>query len=89
MSYNKRTLNLRDTKKILAHTLLIPFKSPTLHCCKHCNATDVSYWEHLEQCKYIYGTLQKNNGEIEVKLGSRSQELHKAIKKCCMYHISR
>ena len=87
MSYNKRTLNLRDTKKILAHTLLISFKSPTLHCCKHCNTTDVSYWEHLEQCKYIYGTLQKNNGEIEVKLGSRSQELHKAIKRCCCFHF--
>ena len=88
MSYNKRTLNLNDTKKILAHTLLISFKSPTLYCCKHCNTTDVSWWEHLEQCKYIYGTLQKNNGEIEVKLGSRSQELHKAIKRCCCFHFN-
>ena len=42
MSYNKRTLNLKDTKKILALTLLIPFKSPTLYCCKHCNTQNVS-----------------------------------------------
>ena len=59
MSYNKRTLNLKDTKKNLAPTSLIPSKSPTLYCCKHCNTTDVSYWEHLEQCKYTYGTFQK------------------------------
>jgi hypothetical protein len=88
MSYNKRTLNLNDTKKILAHTLLISFKSPTLYCCKHCNTTDVSWWEHLEQCKYAYGTLRKSNGEIEVKLGSRSHELHKAIKRCCCFHFN-
>ena len=80
MSYNKRTLNLKDTKKILALTLLIPFKSPTLYCCKHCNTQNVSWWEHLEQCKNTYGTFQKNNGYLEVKMGSRSQELHKAIK---------
>ena len=59
MSYNKRSLNLKDTKKILALTLLIPFKSPTLYCCKHCNTQNVSWWEHLEQCKNTYGTFQK------------------------------
>ena len=89
MSYNKRTLNLKDTKKILALTLLISFKSPTLYCCKHCNTTDVSCWEHLEQCKYAYGTFHNNNGDVEVKLGSRSQELHKAIKRSCCIHFNR
>ena len=88
MSYNKRTLNLKDTKKNLAPTSLMPSKSPTLYCCKHCNTQDISWWEHLEQCKYTYGTFQKNNGDLEVKMGSRSQELHKAIKNCYYYLIS-
>ena len=33
--------------------------------------------------------FKKNNGDLEVKMGSRSQELHKAIKKCCHNHISK
>ena len=87
MSFTKRTLNLKDTKKLLALSLLIPFKPLKYHC-KHCN-TDVSFWEHQETCPNTYGNLVTTKKGLEEKYSNKSAELHKVTKGCCNYHFSR
>ena len=88
MTFRSRSLNLKDTKKLLALSLLIPFKPLKYHC-RHCNSENVTFWEHQETCPNIYGSLVKSGKSLQECYSNRSAELHKSVKSCCNFHISR
>ena len=88
MSFQNRMLNLKDTKKLLALSLLIPFKPLKYHC-RHCNSENVTFLEHQETCPNIYGSLVKSGKSLQECYSNRSAELHKSVKSCCNFHISR